>query len=86
MLAGVVDRSTLVAVQTPQGFRRSVLVDAHERAGDSVRTDDAALVEALGHQVVAVPGSDSAFKITTPADLTRAESLAAHQSLSGGPS
>jgi 2-C-methyl-D-erythritol 4-phosphate cytidylyltransferase len=74
MLAGVVDRSTLVAVQTPQGFRRDVLVAAHAAGSDAV-TDDAALVEALGHQVVAVPGADSAFKITTRADLARAECL-----------
>jgi 2-C-methyl-D-erythritol 4-phosphate cytidylyltransferase len=74
MLAGVVDRSTLVAVQTPQGFRRDVLIAAHAEASDAV-TDDAAPVEALGHQVVAVPGADSAFKITTLADLARAESL-----------
>jgi 2-C-methyl-D-erythritol 4-phosphate cytidylyltransferase len=74
MLTGVVDRSTLVAVQTPQGFRRDVLVAAYAAAAGAV-TDDAALVEALGHQIVAVPGDESAFKITTPADLARAESL-----------
>lgn len=74
MLAGVVDRSTLVAVQTPQGFRRDVLIAAHAAASDTA-TDDAALVEALGHQVVSVPGADEAFKITTPADLAHAESL-----------
>lgn len=74
MLAGVVDRSTLAAVQTPQGFRRDVLLAAHAGATE-VATDDAALVEALGRHVVAVRGSDSAFKITTPADLARAESI-----------
>ena len=72
-LAGVVDRSTLRAVQTPQGFRREVLAAAHQRAGSIPATDDAALVEALGRQVVAVPGADDAFKITTAADLVRAE-------------
>ena len=82
-LAGVVDRSTLVAVQTPQGFRRDVLVAAHERATETA-TDDAALVEALGRQVVAVPGADAAFKITTPADLVRAESLATQSPILGG--
>jgi 2-C-methyl-D-erythritol 4-phosphate cytidylyltransferase len=75
MLSGVVDRACLVAVQTPQGFRVDVLTAAHERAGNAVHTDDAALVEALGRQVVSVPGADEAFKITTPADLARAESL-----------
>jgi 2-C-methyl-D-erythritol 4-phosphate cytidylyltransferase len=74
-LDGIVDRSSLAAVQTPQGFRRDVLVDAHERAGGFVATDDAALVEALGLPVVAVAGADEAFKITTAADLARAEAL-----------
>ncbi|WP_375497388.1 2-C-methyl-D-erythritol 4-phosphate cytidylyltransferase [uncultured Jatrophihabitans sp.] len=73
---GIVDRSQLVAVQTPQGFRRSVLVAAHE-AGRSLQvTDDAALVEAAGGKVVAVSGSDAAFKITRPWDLAVAEAVA----------
>jgi 2-C-methyl-D-erythritol 4-phosphate cytidylyltransferase len=75
-LAGVVDRSALVAVQTPQGFRRSVLSAAHARAGQSAVTDDAGLVEAMGGRVVAVPGADESFKITTPLDLARAEAIA----------
>ena len=74
-LDGVVDRSTLVAIQTPQGFRREVLVAAHDRGRGAVATDDAALVEALGVRVVAVPGAEENFKITTPADLARAEAL-----------
>jgi 2-C-methyl-D-erythritol 4-phosphate cytidylyltransferase len=83
MLAGVVDRSTLVAVQTPQGFPRDVLATAH-RSATRTATDDAALVEALGMQVVAVPGAEQAFKITTPADLARAESFAVQPSIPGG--
>jgi 2-C-methyl-D-erythritol 4-phosphate cytidylyltransferase len=79
----VIDRATLVAVQTPQGFRRPLLVAAHERAS-GVATDDAALVEALGEQVVAVPGAPEGFKITTPADLLRAESVAIQPSVLGG--
>jgi 2-C-methyl-D-erythritol 4-phosphate cytidylyltransferase len=62
-------------VQTPQGFRRDVLAEAH-RAGAPGATDDAMLVEAIGYHVVAVPGADESFKITTPADLARAEALA----------
>lgn len=77
-LRGVVDRSTLVAVQTPQGFRVDVLRRAHEQGRDTAVTDDAALVEAVGGQVVAVPGADASFKITTPADLLRAEAVVAH--------
>jgi 2-C-methyl-D-erythritol 4-phosphate cytidylyltransferase len=81
-LAGVVDRASLVAVQTPQGFRREVLLAAHGAGRTSAATDDAALVEAAGGKVVAVPGAETAFKITTPADLVRASALAA--SLPGG--
>jgi 2-C-methyl-D-erythritol 4-phosphate cytidylyltransferase len=72
-LTGTVDRSTLVAVQTPQGFRRDVLVAAHAGGHELAATDDAVLVEALGGTVIAVPGDEAAFKITGPADLVRAE-------------
>jgi 2-C-methyl-D-erythritol 4-phosphate cytidylyltransferase len=75
-LAEVVDRSTLAAVQTPQGFRRDVLVAAHQQGAGLSATDDAALIDALGRRVVAVPGADEAFKITTPLDLARAETVA----------
>jgi 2-C-methyl-D-erythritol 4-phosphate cytidylyltransferase len=75
-LGGPVDRSRLAAVQTPQGFARAVLDRAHAAAGGVEATDDASLVEALGVEIVAVHGSDDAFKITTPADLVRAELVA----------
>ena len=69
--AGVVvdtlDRSTLVAVQTPQGFRADVLRRAH--AGGLEATDDAALVERSGGRVVTVPGEPWNRKITSPDDL-----------------
>ena len=73
-VVGTVDRAALRAVQTPQGFRRAVLVEAHASAVDPV-TDDAGLVEKLGVPVRCVPGSAYAMKITTPFDLTVAESL-----------
>lgn len=64
------DRSTLVAVQTPQAFRASVLRTAHENpVGSVVATDDAMLVEQAGGVVVVVPGEPSNRKITTPEDL-----------------
>ena len=70
------DRSSLRAVQTPQGFRRDVLVAAHEAAGeDSDATDDAGLVERLGLSVATVPGSADALKVTTRSDLLLAEAL-----------
>lgn len=71
-----VDRSVLAAAQTPQGFRRRVL-DAAYAAPGADHTDDAALVQASGAEVVTVPGDERAFKITTPADLDRARHLAA---------
>ncbi|HMC67904.1 MAG TPA: 2-C-methyl-D-erythritol 4-phosphate cytidylyltransferase, partial [Mycobacteriales bacterium] len=63
-----VNRASLRAVQTPQGFRRSVLERAHG-AGGAGATDDAALVEALGVTVTTVEGSAEALKVTTPLDL-----------------
>lgn len=71
------DRSCLRAVQTPQGFRRSVLQRAHDEASGDEVTDDAALVEALGLVVTTVPGAPLAMKVTTSADLAVAESLLA---------
>jgi 2-C-methyl-D-erythritol 4-phosphate cytidylyltransferase len=61
------DRAELVAVQTPQAFRADVLRAAHATGADA--TDDAALVEAAGGEVVVVPGDPAALKITRPADL-----------------
>lgn len=68
------DRSQLVAVQTPQAFTIDVLRRAH--GGEPEATDDAALVEALGLTVSVVPGDPDNLKLTTPADLARAEQLA----------
>jgi 2-C-methyl-D-erythritol 4-phosphate cytidylyltransferase len=71
---GTVDRGALRAVQTPQGFRRDVIVGAHTAATDPL-TDDAGLVEKAGIRVSCVPGSDLAIKITRPFDLIVAECL-----------
>ena len=67
-------RSSLRAVQTPQGFSARILHRAHQSGNDA--TDDAALVEALGIAVRVVPGEPNAHKITTPADLEWAKRLA----------
>ena len=58
---GPVDRSRVVAVQTPQGFRRDVLESAHA-GGGAHATDDAGLVEALGVPVQVVPGIRGGFQ------------------------
>ncbi|CCH21780.1 2-C-methyl-D-erythritol 4-phosphate cytidylyltransferase [Micromonospora lupini] len=76
VVLGTVDRAALRAVQTPQGFRRSVLTAAHAAAGDPL-TDDAGLVEKQGVAVSCVPGSEYALKITRPFDLALAEHLLA---------
>jgi 2-C-methyl-D-erythritol 4-phosphate cytidylyltransferase len=64
---GTVDRSRLVAVQTPQAFRAEVLRKAHDQGNDA--SDDASLVEAIGGSVVVVDGEHRNLKITTPIDL-----------------
>jgi 2-C-methyl-D-erythritol 4-phosphate cytidylyltransferase len=61
------DRSTLVAVQTPQAFRADILRKAHAEGGEG--TDDASLVEAIGGRIVTVPGDLGNRKITDRADL-----------------
>ena len=71
-----VDRAALVSVQTPQGFLRALLEQAHAD-GAAGLTDDAGLVEAMGAPVVTVPGADEAFKVTRPLDLLLAEALLA---------
>ncbi len=73
VITGTPERASLRAVQTPQGFRRDVLERAY-RSGH-VATDDAALVERVGRKVLVVDGDPLAFKVTTPADLERAERL-----------
>lgn len=81
-VSGTVDREALRAVQTPQGFDRALLDRAHavSPVGD-VATDDAALVEELGHSVWLIPGSEMSLKITTPFDLKLAEFLLSSGSL-----
>lgn len=68
-------RDELVAVQTPQAFRASLLRDAHLNNLDA--SDDAALVEEIGGSVVIVPGEQTNVKITTADDLVVASALLA---------
>ncbi len=75
-------RLGLMRVQTPQIFRREVLIEANEYAlrtgGLSERiTDDAALVEAMGGEVAVLLGNPYNLKITTPEDVKLAEALLA---------
>jgi 2-C-methyl-D-erythritol 4-phosphate cytidylyltransferase len=68
------DRAGLRAVQTPQGFHTDLLLRAYDRSPTDV-TDDAALVENLGVQVIVVDGDPMAFKITTAFDLLLAQAV-----------
>lgn len=76
-IAATPDRRTLRAVQTPQAFRRELLLACHERAAREgfAATDDAGVVERYGHPVAVAEGEYSNVKITTPEDLTAAEWL-----------
>ena len=71
----VVDRSELFAVQTPQGFRTELLKDASMLAiaNKWTVTDDASLVEKSGGKVATVEGEPQNIKITTSADLEKAD-------------
>jgi 2-C-methyl-D-erythritol 4-phosphate cytidylyltransferase len=70
-----VPRDGLWRAQTPQGFRFAEILAAH-RAHDGPAVDDVAVARAAGLAVTLVPGSEDGFKITTPADLARADGLA----------
>jgi 2-C-methyl-D-erythritol 4-phosphate cytidylyltransferase len=70
-----VSRTNLWAAQTPQVFRRQLLLDAFARRGDHQPTDEAELVERIGHAVKIVHGSPLNLKITTPDDFQIAEHL-----------
>lgn len=69
------DRSQVWHAQTPQGFRRQVLLDAYRSCGRADATDDAQLVERAGKRVVIVPSRWPNFKVTDPQDLARAAIL-----------
>jgi 2-C-methyl-D-erythritol 4-phosphate cytidylyltransferase len=64
-----VDRDHLWEAQTPQVFRRELLLRAYAQSGTQTATDDAELVQRLGHKVTIVPGSPINLKITTREDL-----------------
>jgi 2-C-methyl-D-erythritol 4-phosphate cytidylyltransferase len=78
--AGVVsrtlERNRLWAVQTPQAFRRDLLLQAHQNANpNELATDDAKLVESLGVPVRVVEGDYANIKLTTPEDWVLADAI-----------
>jgi 2-C-methyl-D-erythritol 4-phosphate cytidylyltransferase len=78
-VVATLDRNVLWCAETPQVFRRQLILDAYDAAErDGLDgTDDAQLVEHLGRPVAIVPGPDLNIKVTTPEDLRLAEALLA---------
>lgn len=70
-------RDELWAIQTPQAFKLALLKEAHKRAEEAglIGTDDASLVEWLGHEVVISEGDYQNIKLTTPEDMVFAEAI-----------
>lgn len=79
-VVATVDRSNLVEVQTPQIFKRSLLVRAYAQISTDAAaagiTDDAGLVERLGETVYVVEGEATNLKVTRPDDMALAEAIA----------
>ncbi len=75
MVVKTPERSSLWAAQTPQAFRYDLLFRAHREVTNDA-TDDAAMVEALGHPVKLFRGSYENMKVTTPDDIPIAQAVA----------
>ena len=73
VITETVDRTGLWEAQTPQVFSRELLVKAFAAQRDSEATDEASLIERIGHPVTVVPGSPINLKITCREDLKLAE-------------
>lgn len=77
MVTSTPPREWVWQTQTPQAFKSALIIEAHEKAKQKgiTATDDAILVEALGHSVKMVAATYENIKITTPEDLTIGEQL-----------
>jgi 2-C-methyl-D-erythritol 4-phosphate cytidylyltransferase len=80
-----VERSSLWSVQTPQAFRVSVLLEAHNKAAREqfIGTDESSLVERIPHPVSIIEGDYDNIKLTTPEDLYFAEAILRKRNESG---
>lgn len=74
-----VPRADLWRAQTPQAFRFDAILEAHRVHADAKMTDDAAIAEAAGLSVALVAGDEDNIKVTTAADVARAEHILASQ-------
>lgn len=70
-----VNRSDYCAVQTPQGFKYSVITEAFDNADTAIFTDDASVVERCGHRIELVEGSPRNIKLTNAADMAAATAM-----------
>jgi 2-C-methyl-D-erythritol 4-phosphate cytidylyltransferase len=71
----VVNRSEFRIVQTPQCFKKDILLLAYQKSFHEGITDDASLVEEAGYVIHLVEGNEQNIKITTPTDLRFADFL-----------
>ena len=81
-----VDRKPLWLAQTPQAFRKDCLQEAHRKAQAEgvMATDDAFLVEWMGHPVTVVEGSGENIKVTRPEDMVIGEAILASRQVAAG--
>ena len=75
LIEATVDREGLWAAQTPQAYRREILLEAFQQRGELVATDESQLVEQLGQPIRLIPGWPMNIKITTGADFEMAGAL-----------
>jgi 2-C-methyl-D-erythritol 4-phosphate cytidylyltransferase len=85
VVQSTVDRTNLVAVQTPQVFEIGLLRRAYAQPDLSGATDDAGLIERLGEKVVVVDGEFRNLKITVPADLSLMRTMLGMKAPEGRP-
>jgi len=70
------ERSSLMAIQTPQAFLYDIIMEAHQNVPEEHSvTDDASLLEYIGKEIKIIEGSYENIKITTPLDLIIAENI-----------
>ncbi|MBD3264187.1 MAG: 2-C-methyl-D-erythritol 4-phosphate cytidylyltransferase, partial [Candidatus Omnitrophica bacterium] len=69
------ERENIFFIQTPQGFKKDIIVEAYSRLGRKRFTDDAQFLEVSGERVKVIPGSKINFKVTYPEDLILARAL-----------
>ncbi len=79
--SAVINRDLLRGIQTPQAFKGEILLPAFQQAFQNKFTDEASVVESLGHRVTLIAGERLNIKITTPEDLLFAESILAQKNL-----